>query len=79
MRDQNGNDQFRSPRVKRTTKMLKQLPGEFDPMEFTGTLDQETIRELDPEQASFEYTVPAFVYGPSNEEPEVVLWPLSLN
>lgn len=79
MPERNGNDQSRPPRVKRASRMLDQLPGEFDPIEFSTRLDQETVRELAPQQQPHEYTVPAFVYGPSGQEPEVVLWPLSLN
>lgn len=79
MADRNGNEQSRPPRVKRASRMLKQLSGEFDPIEFSTGLDEETVRELTPDQQPHEYTVPAFVYGPSGQEPEIVLWPLSLN
>lgn len=79
MAELNGNESPRSPRVKRASRMLEQIPGDFDPIEFSTRLDQETVRELAPDQQPHEHTVPAYVYGPSGQEPEIVLWPLSLN
>lgn len=79
MNDRNRPEPSRSPRVKRTSRMLEQLPGEYEAFEFSTELDEETIRELTPDEAAFEYTVPGFVYGSAKTEREIVLWPLSLN